>query len=98
MRRWVIGAALTIIGALVLLLMPVVSVGGCWYCVAGAHNAICGCHDLGSSSWRALVHYPPGWGDKVTWPMLITGVALVATGIVLLIKSIRSKRSPRTAR
>jgi hypothetical protein len=35
---------------------------------------------------------------KLFLPMLITGVALVVTGIVLLIKSRRSRGSPGTAR
>jgi len=36
--------------------------------------------------------------DWLAWPMLIIGVALVVTGIVLLIKARRSKGSPSTAR
>jgi hypothetical protein len=32
-----------------------------------------------------LIHYPPGW-DKLLFPMLIIGVALVVTGIVLLVR------------
>jgi hypothetical protein len=35
-----------------------------------------------------LIHYPPGW-DKLFLPMLIIGVALVVTGIVLLIRARR---------
>jgi hypothetical protein len=98
MRRRVIGATLTIIGGLVLLSLPVVRVGGCADCIAGSHNPICGCHDYGSYSWRSLIHYPPGWGEKLAWPILIIGVALVVTGVVLLIKARRSKGSLGTAR
>src|SRR5262245_27905687 len=94
MRRRVIGAMLTILGALMLLFLPVVGVSGCFDCVKGVHNPICGCHDFGSSSWRGLIHYPPGWGDKLAWPMLIIGVALVVTGIVLMIKARRKHGRP----
>jgi hypothetical protein len=98
MRRRVIGATLTIVGGLVLLLVPVVGVSGCATCIAGTRNPICGCHDYGSYSWRSLIHYPPGWGDKLAWPMLIIGVALVVTGVVLMIKARRSRGLPSTAR
>jgi hypothetical protein len=98
MPRRVIGATLTIVGGLVLLFEPVVGVGGCATCIAGSHSPICGCHDYGSYSWRGLIHYPPGWRDKLVWPMLIIGVALIVTGVVLLIKARRSKGVPSTAR
>jgi hypothetical protein len=36
-----------------------------------------------------------GFEDKLFFPMLIIGVALVVTGIVLMIKARRSRFSPR---
>ncbi|MGN6795234.1 MAG: DUF3188 domain-containing protein, partial [Streptosporangiaceae bacterium] len=54
---------------------------------------ICGCHEYGSYSFLALIHYPPGW-DKLALPMLIVGVALVVTGIVLMIKARRKHGRP----
>jgi len=97
MRRRGIGAALTIVGVLAVVFVPVVGVGGCADCIEGAHDPICGCHDYGSYSLWGLIHYPPGW-DKLALPMLIIGVALVVTGIVLLIKARRTKFSPGAAR
>ncbi len=88
MRRRVIGATLTVLGVLVLLFEP----------VEGAMRCAGGCREQGASSWWGLVDYPAGWGDKLAWPMLIIGVALVVTGIVLLLKPGRSRGSPSTAR
>ncbi|HKR72093.1 MAG TPA: hypothetical protein VJT16_24890 [Streptosporangiaceae bacterium] len=92
MRRRVIGAALTVVGVLMVLFVPVGGVVGCVDCVAGAQDPRCGCHDYGAYDWWGLIHYPPGW-DKLVFPMLVIGVALVATGIVLLVKR-RSGSSP----
>ena len=74
----VIGATLTILGVLVLLLEPVGGSGGC--AASGG-----GCREYSARSWWSLIHWPPGW-DKLFLPMLIIGVALVVTGIVLLFK------------
>ena len=92
MRRRVIGATLTIVGAFTVIFVPVVGIGGCADCVAGANNLSCGCHDYGSYDWWGLIHYPPGW-DKLFLPMLIIGVALVVSGIVLLIRARSSRAS-----
>ena len=43
-----------------------------------------------------MINWPPGW-DRLAVPLLIIGVALVVTGIVLLIKARRSRGSPGTA-
>ena len=85
MRRRVLGAALTVVGVLVLLFEPVGSTG---YCANPG-----GCQKVSADSWWYLVHWPAGW-DKLFLPLLIIGVALVVTGVVLLVKRRRSRRSP----
>ncbi|MGN6676439.1 MAG: hypothetical protein ACTHKL_01485 [Streptosporangiaceae bacterium] len=92
MRRRVVGAALTIVGVLAVVFVPVVGVGGCADCVAGAQDPSCGCHDYGSYDWWGLIHYPPGW-DKLLLPMLVIGVAFVVTGFVLLVKRSRARQT-----
>ena len=83
-----IGATLTILGVLIVFFAPVpVEAGGC----DG------GCHNYGSTSLTGWIHWPPGWYN-LSLPMLIIGVALVVTGIVLLIKAKGSRGSPSTAR
>jgi hypothetical protein len=89
MRRRVIGAALTILGVLVLLFEPIGATG---YCADPG-----GCHKVSADSWWYLVQWPAGW-DKLFFPLLIIGVALVLTGIVLLIMPRRSRGSPSPAR
>jgi hypothetical protein len=89
MRRRVIGATLTILGVMALLFAPVGATIGC---VDPG-----GCREQGASDWWGLVDWPAGW-DKLAVPMLIIGVALVVTGVVLLIKPRRSRGSPGTAR
>ena len=89
MRQRVIGAALTILGVLALLFAPVGGVVGC------PDPGVC--RAQGASDWWGLVDWPAGW-DKFAVPMLIIGVALVVTGVVLLIKPRRSRGSPGTAR
>jgi hypothetical protein len=91
-RRRVIGAALTLVGVLAVVFVPVVGVGGCADCVAGAHDPSCGCHDYRSYDWWGLIHYPRGW-DKLFLPMAIIGLALAVTGIVLLIRARSSRAS-----
>jgi len=90
MRRRVIGATLTIVGVLVLLFEPVGATG---YCADPGG----GCHKVSADSWWGLIHWPAGW-DTLFLPMLIIGVALVAIGVVLLIKPRGSRFSPGTAR
>jgi len=77
MRRRVIGATLTILGVLMVLFEPVVGVTSC------PDPGFC--HEQGASDWWGLISYPPGW-DTLAVPMLIIGVALVVTGIVLMLK------------
>jgi len=72
---------------------PVVVVTGCADCIPGANDPTCGCHEQGASDWWGLVSYPPGWG-RLAVPMAVIGVALVVTGVVLLVKRRRSRRSP----
>ena len=99
MRRRMIGAALTIVGVLAVVLTPTVGVGGCGAGSASAHGPV----QLPVRCFRAthslagLVNWPWGW-DKLFLPTLIIGVALVLTGIVLLITPRRSRRLPSTAR
>jgi len=95
MKRRVIGAALTVIGVLVLLFKPAQGVSGC------ADNFVtgsAGCRDQGGSSLWGWVDYPPGWDSTLAWLMFIIGVVLVLTGIVLLLKRRRSRGSPSPAR
>ena len=92
MGRRVVGAALTVVGVLMVLFEPVIVVTGCLDCIAGANDPRCGCHEQGASDWWGLVNYPPGWG-RLAVPMLVIGVSLVVTGVVLLVKRSRSRRS-----
>jgi len=81
MRRWVIGATLTIVGVLMLLFEPIGGVGSCpdpGFCSEQTYRLF------------FLITWPAGWWDKLALPQLIIGVALVVTGIVLLIKPRRS--------
>ena len=78
MRRRVTGVTLTILGVLILLFEPVGATG---YCIDPG-----GCHEVSADSWWYLVHWPAGW-DKFFLPLLIIGVALVVTGLVLLIRT-----------
>jgi hypothetical protein len=93
MRRRVISAALTIVGVLMLLFEPVGGVGQCMDFTDGAGY----CRE---QTYRLffLISWPAGWWDRLALPQLIIGVALVAIGIVLLIKARRSRGSPSTAR
>jgi hypothetical protein len=93
MRRRVFGATLTILGVLVLLFEPVRGVG---YCVDFTDRPGF-CREQSASSWWGLINWPAGW-DALAVPLLIIGVALVVTGIVLLIMARRSRGSPGTAR
>jgi len=88
MRRRVIGAALTIVGVLTVVFVPV---GAVVQCVDFTDRAGY-CREQGASDWWGLINYPAGW-DKLVLPMLIIGVALVVTGIVLMIKARRSRFS-----
>jgi drug/metabolite transporter (DMT)-like permease len=85
MRRRVVGAALTVVGVLMLLFVPV---GGVINCPDPGF-----CHEQAASDYWGLVNYRPGWG-KLAVPMALIGVALVVTGVVLLVKHRRSRRSP----
>ena len=88
MRRRVIGAALTLLGLLVLLFAPVHMVQGCVY---SFDSGVCGVQ--GASSLWGLVDYPAGWRLTLALVMWIIGVALVVTGIVLLVRARRSRRT-----
>lgn len=96
MRRRVIGAALTIVGVLTVLFAPAWGVVGCASCVEGYDNPMCGCYEF-TTALAVPINWPTEpvgvdlrpstveW-DKLFLPMLIIGVAVVGTGIVLLIK------------
>ena len=88
MRRRVIAAALIIVGFLAVLFAPAWGVTGCLDCVAGAHDPICGCHSF-TTSLAVPITWSGDWGTLFL-PMAIVGLALAATGIVLLIKARRS--------
>jgi hypothetical protein len=88
MRRRVIGATLAILGVLAVLFAPVGGVVGC------PDPGVC--REQGASDWWGLVDWPAGW-HTLAVPMLIIGVALIVTGIVLLIKPRRSRGSPGVA-
>jgi hypothetical protein len=92
MQRQVIGATLALLGVLMLLLEPVGGVGQCadftdraGYCREQTYRLL------------GLINWPAGWWDRLALPQLIIGVALVATGIVLLVKARRSRGSASTA-
>jgi hypothetical protein len=86
MRRRVIGAALTMVGVLTVVFVPV---GGVWQCADFTDRAGY-CREQSASDWWGLINYPAGW-DKLFIPMLLIGVALVVTGIVLVVKPRRSR-------
>jgi hypothetical protein len=90
MRRRVIGATLTILGVLILFFEPVGGVTGCAAPTGGCYQR----------TYRLffLISWPAGWWDRLALLQLIISAALVVTGIVLLIKARRSRRSPGTAR
>lgn len=81
------GAALTVLGVLTLLFEPVGAVGGC----ADFTDRAGVCREQGAYSWWGLINWPAGWEHKLFVPMSIIGLALVVTGIVLLIKPRRSR-------
>ena len=87
MRRRLIGATLTIVGALILLFGPVRPTG---YCPTDVE---CSNNKFSATSWWGLINYPPRW-DRLFFPMFIIGVTLVVTGIVVMVKRSRSGRSP----
>jgi hypothetical protein len=91
MRRRVVGAALTVVGVLVLLFEPVAVVQ---HCVYSFDAGVC---SEGTSSRWGLVTWPGRW-DTLFLPMLVIGIALGLTGVVLLVKRSRCRRSPSTAR
>ena len=91
MRRRVVGAVLTVVGILVLLFRPTTGVSSC---TDSFVTGSAGCRDQGGSSLWGWIGYPPGWHSTLALPMFIIGVALVVTGVVLLVKRGRSKRSP----
>ena len=88
MRRRVIGAALTLVGVLAVLVAPAWGVTGCWLCVEWSRDPICGCHTF-TNSLAVPITWAGAW-DKLFLPMAIVGLALAVTGIVLLIKARRS--------
>ena len=90
MRRRVVGLALTVVGVLMLLFKPYVSVTQCVDFTDRAGY----CRDQGGSSLWGWVDYPRGWDGTLAWPMFIIGVVLVVTGVVLLVKRSGSRRSP----
>jgi hypothetical protein len=84
MGRRVIGATLAVLGALVVLFEPV----GAATEAAKPCPILTICRQVSANSWWGLIRWPAGW-DKLFVPMLISGVALVLTGIVLLIRARR---------
>jgi hypothetical protein len=90
-RRRVIGVTLTIVGVSILLFGPGPwGVSGCPGVIG--NFATRGCYEA-TYSLSGLISWPGGW-DKLFLPMLIIGVALVVTGIALMIKARRSRFSP----
>ncbi|HEX2322310.1 MAG TPA: hypothetical protein VHJ18_25295 [Streptosporangiaceae bacterium] len=77
MWRRAVGAALAVVGALMVLFAPV---GGVISCPDPGF-----CHEQAASDYWGLVSYPPGWG-KLAVPMALIGVGLVVTGVVLWVK------------
>lgn len=92
MRRRVIGATLTILGLLAVAFAPGGGVTQCVDCVRDFDDSICGCHTF-TNSLVVPITWTGNW-DKLFLPTLVIGVALVATGIVLLVRARRSRVSP----
>jgi len=81
-RRLVTGASLMIVGVVLLLFEPVGGVSSC------PNPGFCS-----SQTYRLffLIGWPAGWWDRLTLPQLIVGLALVVTGIVLIVRARRSR-------
>jgi len=80
MPRRFIGTTLTIVGVLILLFEPVGGVSSCpdpGYCSDQTYRLF------------FLISWPAGWWDGLALPQLIIGVALLVTGVVLLVKARR---------
>ena len=94
MGRRVVGAALSVVGVLMVLFAPAWGVTSCPSCIAIeiGHNPACGCHTV-ITALAVPINWPAGW-DKLLFPMAFIGITLVATGVVLLAKRARSRRSP----
>ena len=89
MRRLVTGALLMIVGALAVLFAPAWGVMQCADCFAGSHDPHCGCHTF-TTSLAVPITVSGDWGTLLL-PMAIVGLALVVTGIVLIVRARRSR-------
>jgi hypothetical protein len=93
MLQRAIGAALAILGVFAVVLAPTVAVGGCGASRSTAHGPVqlpLRCYRA-TNSLAGLVNWPGGW-ERYFLPKLIIGIALVLTGVVLLIKPNRPDR------
>ena len=79
MRRRPIGAAMAIVGALILLFEPVRPTG---YCPTDVE---CSNNKFSATSWWGLINYPSG-SDRLFLPMFSIGVVLALTGVVLPVR------------
>jgi drug/metabolite transporter (DMT)-like permease len=90
MRRRVVGAALTVVGILMVLFAPAWGVTSCPSCIA-INDPACGCQKF-TDSLVVPMRWSGDWA-KLFFPMAVIGVALVVTGVVLVVKRSRSTRS-----
>jgi ABC-type Fe3+-siderophore transport system permease subunit len=95
LRRRVAGAALTVVGILLVLFAPVRATDACAVVTdrGGVYGVSGVCGNFSANSLAGLVNWPAGW-EKLFVPMVAFGTALAATGVVLLLKRRRSRRSP----
>jgi hypothetical protein len=83
----VVGAALTVVGVLTVLFAPVRAIDACAVVThrGGVYGVSGICGNFRANSLAGLVNWPAGW-EKLFVPMVVIGTALVATGVVLLVK------------
>ena len=84
MRRQWIGAALALLGVLVLLFQPVRQAVD----ATRACPLLTICIEASAHSRWGLIHWPSGW-ESLFLPLLIIGSVLIVGGIVLMIKTRR---------
>jgi uncharacterized membrane protein len=96
MRTVVISGTLAILGVLAMAFAPFWGVTGCVECVEGYDGPLCGCHTF-TDSLAVPIRWRGDWA-KLGLSMSIIGLALVVTGIVLLIRATRTKDAVNTAR
>ena len=81
MQRRVAGAALTVVGILMVLFVPVRATDACAVVTdrGGVYGVSGVCGNFSANSLAGLVNWPAGW-EKLFVPMVVIGTALAGTG------------------